>query len=67
MSWALEAIEKAAMERARRELPLTPVTVMGMSIATVAALRAFAYETLALPPSDYEPMELIRQLREHRK
>lgn len=68
MSWALEAIEKAAMERARNEFCVLPgATILGMTIPQIAALRAFFTETIGNDPSQFEADELVRRLRDRRK
>lgn len=62
MSWVLEVIEKAALERARQSLG--EPTVFGLSLAQVAALVRYFEERIGSRPHSYSADEILRLLRE---
>lgn len=56
VSWAIEAVEKAALARARQEvLPHPPVQVAGLTLPQIMWLRADYTKRTGRNPSDIDP------------
>ncbi len=67
MSWALEAIEKAALERAQKTLLQdSTIRVMGLSMPQIAAFVHFfrSNESTGRGPEEFEPQQIMQKLRQ---
>ena len=64
MSWIIEAIEQAALKRARDLMDVRDMRVCGLTFPQIMALRSFFCDKTGCVPEDFTPAQIYQKLHD---